>query len=209
MLYKLKILSCFFDSCCSLLLYCMLLLWHSVKVALNYMITVTVAFASSELKIVLNNILSYFCKYYHVTLQCIPPEGMTTGLWYDCQTTSPSIEKCSFFVSCEDCVVIFVLCLTASVSGFSVVVSILTSGGVCVLYTSLGGMKAVVWTDTLQMCIIFLGLIILPIMAICDDSMAAPGEVLERIKAGNRLHFGVWVDDRILKRKVVCLSEQS
>lgn len=48
-----------------------------------------------------------------------------------------------------------------AVTGMSLWGSIMAVGLVCIFYTALGGMKAVVWTDTLQMCIIFAGLITL------------------------------------------------
>lgn len=47
-----------------------------------------------------------------------------------------------------------------AVTGMSLWGSIIAVSLVCIFYTSLGGMKAVVWTDTLQMCIIYAGLIL-------------------------------------------------
>ncbi|KAL5018319.1 hypothetical protein ScPMuIL_004041 [Solemya velum] len=45
------------------------------------------------------------------------------------------------------------------VTGLSLWGSIIAVGVVCTFYTTLGGMKAVLWTDTLQMCIMFIGMI--------------------------------------------------
>ncbi len=39
-------------------------------------------------------------------------------------------------------------------------ITTLVIGVVCVLYTTMGGIKAVTWTDVLQMSIIFFGLIL-------------------------------------------------
>lgn len=38
--------------------------------------------------------------------------------------------------------------------------------GVCIFYTALGGLKAVVWTDTLQFCFTYLSLIIIFTMGV-------------------------------------------
>ncbi|KAK8765306.1 hypothetical protein V5799_032085 [Amblyomma americanum] len=44
-----------------------------------------------------------------------------------------------------------------SVTGFPVWSSILLNGVVCTFYTSIGGIKAVVWTDVVQMLLIYVG----------------------------------------------------
>lgn len=44
--------------------------------------------------------------------------------------------------------------------------SIVVVGAVCIFYTALGGMKAVVWTDTLQMSIIYIGMLTLLIQGL-------------------------------------------
>lgn len=47
-----------------------------------------------------------------------------------------------------------------SVTGLSVTSSILVIGCICTLYTSLGGIKAVVWTDVVQVFLMFSGLLV-------------------------------------------------
>ncbi|XP_022109169.1 sodium-coupled monocarboxylate transporter 1-like [Acanthaster planci] len=46
-----------------------------------------------------------------------------------------------------------------AVTGFSIWKSILTVGLVCIFYTTLGGIKAVVWTDVFQTLVMFAGLL--------------------------------------------------
>lgn len=47
-----------------------------------------------------------------------------------------------------------------TVTGLSVTSSILIIGGICTVYTSIGGIKAVVWTDVVQVFLMFAGLIV-------------------------------------------------
>ncbi|KAJ7384424.1 hypothetical protein OS493_021836 [Desmophyllum pertusum] len=50
-----------------------------------------------------------------------------------------------------------------AVAGIPLTVSILATGAVCTFYTSLGGLKAVVWTDVFQSVIMLAGLIIVAV----------------------------------------------
>ncbi len=45
----------------------------------------------------------------------------------------------------------------ATVTGFDVTLSILIMGGITIIYTVLGGMKAVIWTDVIQLFVMFGG----------------------------------------------------
>ncbi|XP_012925586.1 sodium-dependent multivitamin transporter isoform X3 [Heterocephalus glaber] len=45
-----------------------------------------------------------------------------------------------------------------AVTGFDLWLSVLTLGIVCTIYTALGGLKAVIWTDVFQTLVMFLGL---------------------------------------------------
>lgn len=47
----------------------------------------------------------------------------------------------------------------SAVTGMNTWVSVLSIGVVCTFYTALGGMKAVMWTDTLQALIMFMGML--------------------------------------------------
>ncbi|KAJ9585535.1 hypothetical protein L9F63_002652, partial [Diploptera punctata] len=58
---------------------------------------------------------------------------------------------------------------------------------VCIFYTTLGGLKAVVWTDTLQTFLMFGGVII--VMVLGTMKVGGPGVVWERSKQSDRLEF--------------------
>ncbi|XP_072882670.1 sodium-coupled monocarboxylate transporter 1-like [Hemitrygon akajei] len=47
----------------------------------------------------------------------------------------------------------------SQVTGINLWISIVTTASVCTLYTALGGIKAVVWTDVFQLCIMIIGLL--------------------------------------------------
>lgn len=58
---------------------------------------------------------------------------------------------------------------------------------VCILYTCLGGLKAVVWTDVVQTFIIFLSLIAVAVKA--TVSVGGLGVVIERNLKSTRIEF--------------------
>ncbi|XP_065216493.1 sodium-coupled monocarboxylate transporter 1-like [Planococcus citri] len=58
---------------------------------------------------------------------------------------------------------------------------------ICIFYTTLGGLKAVVWTDTFQIMIMMLGIVAVLIMGLVN--VGGFGIVLERAAASNRLEF--------------------
>lgn len=72
-----------------------------------------------------------------------------------------------------------------TVTGLSVTASILIIGGICTLYTSIGGIKAVVWTDVVQVFLMFAGLFVVMIRG-----FYLSGGVSEAFKIASR-------DDRI------------
>lgn len=47
----------------------------------------------------------------------------------------------------------------STVTGLNSLVAVISTGAVCTFYTALGGMKAVMWTDTLQIFIMYAGLL--------------------------------------------------
>ena len=81
--------------------------------------------------------------------------------------------------------------LAITVTGLSMVVSILSCGVVGTMYTAIGGMKAVVWTDTLQVAIMLAWQLLLVFMGMYHESVGGPTEVFQRAREGNRLEFGV------------------
>ncbi|XP_026465208.1 LOW QUALITY PROTEIN: sodium-coupled monocarboxylate transporter 1-like [Ctenocephalides felis] len=58
---------------------------------------------------------------------------------------------------------------------------------VCIFYTTLGGLKAVVWTDTIQTAVMFGG--VLAVMFLGTIAVGGPSVVWERSSASGRLEF--------------------
>ncbi|XP_063958267.1 sodium-coupled monocarboxylate transporter 1-like [Lytechinus pictus] len=72
-------------------------------------------------------------------------------------------------------------------TGMSLSVSIISTGFVCIFYTTIGGMKAVLWTDTFQTFVMVAG-----VMAIIIAGTAKVGgfdEVWKRAEDGGRIVF--------------------
>ncbi|XP_012934878.1 sodium-dependent multivitamin transporter [Aplysia californica] len=90
-----------------------------------------------------------------------------------------------FFMICYMAVVLYAPALALSqVTGLSMEVSILTIGFICTLYTALGGIKAVIWTDVFQTVIITGGLLAL----LGRGTVEAGGvsQVIEKVVNGSR-----------------------
>ena len=73
------------------------------------------------------------------------------------------------------------------VTGLNLHVAIIVCGAVCAVYTVFGGIKAVVWTDTVQIVIMVFGVLLINIMAIVHAGGVAP--VLQTAKDIGRLNF--------------------
>lgn len=74
------------------------------------------------------------------------------------------------------------------VSGFDMLVCIATMGAFTTLYTALGGMKAVIWTDVIQFGTVMGGIILIIVVG----TLNVPGgaaHVIDIAKAGGKLHF--------------------
>ncbi|XP_048255295.1 sodium-coupled monocarboxylate transporter 2-like [Haliotis rufescens] len=72
-----------------------------------------------------------------------------------------------------------------AVTGFSTVGSILVTSAAAVLYTSIGGLKAVIWTDVLQYILMLTGILAVIIKGTID--VGGVQEIWSRIKSGGRL----------------------
>ncbi|XP_035721093.1 sodium-coupled monocarboxylate transporter 2-like isoform X1 [Vespa mandarinia] len=59
--------------------------------------------------------------------------------------------------------------------------------GVCVFYTVLGGLKAVVWTDMLQVIIMILAMIIVTVLGTWEAG--GPSEIWQKAREANRIEF--------------------
>jgi len=79
----------------------------------------------------------------------------------------------------------------STVTGIDVAFSILIMGGITIIYTVLGGMKAVIWTDVMQLFVMFGGTIfaIIFVMSMLDGGM---GEFLTTAIAENKMKLLDW-----------------
>lgn len=75
----------------------------------------------------------------------------------------------------------------SAVTGTSKWTSIISVGAVCTVYCTIGGIKAVLWTDVFQSFLMFLAMIIIIIKGTAD--VGGVGQVLERAINGSRLEF--------------------
>nr|XP_022915696.1 sodium-coupled monocarboxylate transporter 2-like [Onthophagus taurus] len=93
-------------------------------------------------------------------------------------------------------VVIFVPALAlAQVTGINIYLITPITCGVCIFYTTLGGMKAVVWTDSLQFVVMIGSMMIIAIVGI----IAAGGLpfIMKTLYETNRLDFDFNLDPRL------------
>ncbi|KAL8583175.1 hypothetical protein ACOMHN_046559 [Nucella lapillus] len=72
----------------------------------------------------------------------------------------------------------------SQVTGLSLEISILTTGLICTLYTALGGIKAVVWTDTFQTLVIMAGFLTMIVRG--TITVGGWGVVMDRAFEGKR-----------------------
>uniref|UniRef100_A0A1I8IS11 Sodium-dependent multivitamin transporter n=1 Tax=Macrostomum lignano TaxID=282301 RepID=A0A1I8IS11_9PLAT len=73
------------------------------------------------------------------------------------------------------------------VTGLSFPLTMVLTGVVCTFYTALGGIKAVMWTDLVQMIIVFVAFCTLVVMATME--VGGFERVFEMAAAGDRLNF--------------------
>ncbi|XP_067652172.1 sodium-dependent multivitamin transporter-like [Haliotis asinina] len=92
----------------------------------------------------------------------------------------------------------------SQVTSFSTEMSILIMGLVCTFYTSIGGIKAVIWTDVFQMCIITAGLLALMIQGAI--SVGGWQVVLDRVREGGKLPYFEWNPDPFVRHTFWTLS---
>ncbi|XP_039984875.1 sodium/iodide cotransporter isoform X2 [Xiphias gladius] len=80
-------------------------------------------------------------------------------------------------------------------TGLSMWVSLFSTGIICTLYTTLGGMKAVIWTDVFQIIVMLSGFVAVFIHG--TVLVGGPAAVLEIAKNGSRINFNEFdVDPR-------------
>ncbi|CAF1384536.1 unnamed protein product [Rotaria sordida] len=81
----------------------------------------------------------------------------------------------------------------SQVTGLNIWLAVGSCGLVCTIYTSIGGMKAVIWTDVIQTIILFLGIVVSIIFGFVN--MGGITKIFETLTAGNRLQFSVMTLD--------------
>ncbi|XP_041362787.1 sodium-coupled monocarboxylate transporter 1-like isoform X2 [Gigantopelta aegis] len=91
-----------------------------------------------------------------------------------------------------------------AVTGFSLWGSVISVGVVCTLYTALGGMKAVLWTDTFQIGMMFTGMIAVLIKgAITVGGIGKAWEIAER---NDRVYFTDFSPDPAIRHSAWSLA---
>lgn len=75
----------------------------------------------------------------------------------------------------------------SQVTGIKVWTSVLSIGIVCTFYTSFGGMKAVVWTDVFQICLMFGAMLMVVIRGAYD--VGGMKQVFDQAHKGDRIEF--------------------
>ncbi|XP_078619973.1 sodium-dependent multivitamin transporter-like [Branchiostoma floridae x Branchiostoma japonicum] len=90
-----------------------------------------------------------------------------------------------------------------AVTGLNVWISVVSMGVVCTFYTTLGGMKAVIWTDVFQCIIMFAGMI----TVLIKGSIEAGGiaRVFRVAAESDRIEFFNFSPDPTIRHTVWCL----
>uniref|UniRef100_A0A671UEF8 Solute carrier family 5 member 5 n=1 Tax=Sparus aurata TaxID=8175 RepID=A0A671UEF8_SPAAU len=74
-----------------------------------------------------------------------------------------------------------------SATGLNMWVSLFSTGIICTLYTTLGGVKAVIWTDVFQIIVMFSGFVAISVHG--TVLVGGPARVLEIANNGSRINF--------------------
>uniref|UniRef100_A0A3B3DT32 Solute carrier family 5 member 5 n=1 Tax=Oryzias melastigma TaxID=30732 RepID=A0A3B3DT32_ORYME len=72
-------------------------------------------------------------------------------------------------------------------TGLNMWVSLFSTGIICTVYTTLGGMRAVIWTDVFQVMVMLLGFVTIYIRG--TILVGGPAQVLEIANNGSRINF--------------------
>ncbi|XP_057896616.1 sodium/iodide cotransporter [Melospiza georgiana] len=79
------------------------------------------------------------------------------------------------------------------VTGLDIWASLLSTGAICTFYTTIGGMKAVIWTDVFQVFVMLAGFVAIAIRGAL--LVGGPAEVLSIASNGSRLNFADFSPD--------------
>ncbi|CAF0797850.1 unnamed protein product [Rotaria sordida] len=81
----------------------------------------------------------------------------------------------------------------SQVTGINIWFTVASCGLVCTIYTSIGGIKAVIWTDVIQAVTMFLGIIVPIVFGFIDAGGIV--KAVETVSSGNRFQFWVITPD--------------
>ncbi|XP_037782150.1 sodium-dependent multivitamin transporter-like [Penaeus monodon] len=130
----------------------------------------------------------------HLLLPTIYPLGLSSMNQYlQLRFESQLLKKLASITQIVHSAMYLGICLYApsltlsSVTRLSAGVSIIVLGVVCSVYISLGGVRAVVYTDVLQTTIMFVGVLSV-VVQVCIE-LGGIGEVWQRAGQGGRLEF--------------------
>lgn len=126
----------------------------------------------------------------HVYLPVMHRLGITSGYQYLELRFSKAVRLCgavtfSIMTFLYNGVVVYTPAVALSqASGIETYVSILLIGGVVTFYTALGGLKATIWNDALQVIIIFLNFVLIIIFGSLDKDVGGLGTALQKAVDG-------------------------
>ncbi|UJR14173.1 hypothetical protein I4U23_001168 [Adineta vaga] len=103
----------------------------------------------------------------------------------------------SFFMLIYMAIVLYAPALALSqTTGLNIWLSVVSIGVICTFYSSVGGMKAVIWTDVLQAVVILIGLLAAIIQGLI--TLGGFGPAFSKAHAGGRIQFdSVSFDPRV------------
>ncbi|CAF0862021.1 unnamed protein product [Rotaria sordida] len=81
----------------------------------------------------------------------------------------------------------------SQVTGINIWFAVASCGLVCTIYTSIGGVKAVIWTDVIQAVMMFPGIIVSIVFGFIDAGGIV--KAVETVSRGNRFQFWVITPD--------------
>ncbi|XP_078583638.1 sodium-coupled monocarboxylate transporter 1-like isoform X2 [Branchiostoma floridae x Branchiostoma japonicum] len=119
--------------------------------------------------------------------------GATSAFEYLERRFSPGIRRLGSFTFICQMVMYMGIVLYApslalqAVTGLNVWVAVISLGVVCTFYTTIGGMKAVMWTDTFQVCVMLAGFLAVIIQGSINEGGFA--EIWRIAERGERVEF--------------------
>uniref|UniRef100_A0A8B9ZEI0 Solute carrier family 5 member 5 n=1 Tax=Anas platyrhynchos TaxID=8839 RepID=A0A8B9ZEI0_ANAPL len=117
-----------------------------------------------------------------------PTGTASTGSRVGCCTLTPPCPPKSPQVLYTGIVIYAPALILNQVTGLDIWASVLSTGVICTFYTTIGGMKAVIWTDVFQVFVMLSGFIAVIIRGLL--LAGGPARVLAIAANGSRVNFG-------------------